>query len=199
MNHYPASLTALIRHFSKLPGIGEKTAERLAVHILGAPRQAAEALSQSIMAVKDRIRLCSRCFSLSDAELCDVCKDAGRDEALVCVVEQQGDMASIERAGAFSGLYHVLCGVLSPLDGIGPDDIRIKELVSRVREGKVREVVLATGTSLEGETTAAYIAQQLAAFPVKVTRIATGVPVGGDLKYVDQMTLKKALEARHDL
>jgi recombination protein RecR len=182
-----------------LPGIGEKTAERLAVHILRSPRQAAEALSQSIMAVKDTIRLCSQCFSLSDTALCALCSDKGRDQSQVCVVEQQADMASIEKAGAFNGLYHVLCGVLSPLDGIGPDDIRIRELVSRVRGGKVREVVLATGTSLEGDTTAAYIAKQLEVFSVKVTRIATGVPVGGDLKYVDQMTLKKALEARHDL
>ncbi|MDX9788240.1 MAG: recombination mediator RecR [Desulfobacterales bacterium] len=197
MNHYPPSMIALIKNFSKLPGIGEKTAERLAVHILRSSREAAEALSQSIMDVKDRIRLCRKCFSLSDAEQCRICSDTGRDAGLLCVVEQQGDMASIEKAGAFGGLYHVLCGVLSPMDGVGPDDIRIRELIDRVREGGVREVVLATGTNLEGETTATFIAEKLAPYPVKMTRIATGVPVGGDLKYVDQMTLKKAMEARH--
>ena len=197
MNHYPPSMMALIKSFSKLPGIGEKTAERLAVHILRSPRQTAEALAQRIMDVKDRVRLCSRCFSLSDAEQCRICNDTGRDSGLLCVVEQQGDMASIEKAGAFGGLYHVLCGVLSPMDGVGPDDIRIKELIARVRDGGIQEVVLATSTNLEGETTASYIAEKLAVYPVKVTRIATGVPVGGDLKFVDQMTLKKAMAASH--
>lgn len=197
MNHYPTSMIALIKNFSKLPGIGEKTAERLAVHVLRSPRQTAEALAQSIMDVKDHVRLCRQCFSLSDGEQCRICNDTGRDGGLLCVVEQQADMASIEKAGAFGGLYHVLCGVLSPMDGVGPDDIRIKELMERVGKGGIREVVLATGTNLEGETTASYIAEKLAPYAVRVTRIATGVPVGGDLKYVDQMTLKKAMEARH--
>jgi recombination protein RecR len=199
MTHYPASMVTLIKNIAKLPGIGEKTAERLALHILGSPRELAESLSKSILDIKDKIRLCSLCFSLSDTEQCKICGDGGRDKGLLCVVEQQGDMVSIEKAGAFNGLYHVLCGSLSPMDGIGPDDIRIRELLFRVGEGGIREVVLATGTHLEGETTAAYIAERLHPYPVKVTRIASGVPVGGDLKYVDQMTLKKAMEARHGI
>ena len=199
MNHYPASIVKLIRNFSQFPGIGEKTAERLALHVLRAPRKSAEALSQSILEVKDRVRLCSKCFTLSDTERCSVCEDTTRDAALLCVVEQPADMASLEKSGGYPGLYHVLGGCLSPMDGIGPEEIRIEELVRRVREGSVREVVLATGTSLEGESTASFIAQRLEPFPIKVTRIATGVPIGGDLKYIDQMTLKRALETRHDL
>lgn len=199
MNHYPPSMISLIKHISKLPGIGTKTAERLALHILGSPREAAEALSRSILEIKDKIRLCSMCYSLSDTEQCRICSDSGRDRSLLCVVEQQGDMVSIEKAGAFQGVYHVLCGCLSPMDGVGPDDIRIRELLARVGDGTVKEVILATGTGLEGEATASYIAERLQEYPVKVTRIASGVPVGGDLKYVDQMTLKKAMEARHGM
>lgn len=199
MNHYPSTMMALIKNLSTLPGIGGKTAERLALHILRAPRPAAEALSQSILDVKERIRLCSLCFSLSDGERCGICNDGGRDTSVLCVVEQQADMVSIEKAGAFGGLYHVLGGHLSPMDGVGPDDIRIRELTGRVRAGGIREIVLATGTNREGEATAAYIASEIEKYPIKVTRIASGVPVGGDLKYVDQMTLKKAMEARHDI
>jgi recombination protein RecR len=167
--------------------------------LLNSSDRLVEELAHSILEVKQKVRLCSRCFSLSDAELCSVCSNPARDASVVCVVEQPGDMAALEKSGAFSGLYHVLCGVLSPLNGVGPDDIRIRELVSRVTAGDVREVVLATGTSAEGEATAAYIAQRLAPFPVTVTRIAAGVPMGGDLKYVDQVTLKKAMESRHAL
>ena len=199
MNHYPVSIVKLIRNFSQLPGIGEKTAERLALHVLRAPRKAAEALSQSILEVKDRVRLCNMCYSLSDTERCSVCEDSARDATLLCVVEQPADMVSLEKSGGFPGRYHVLGGCLSPMDGIGPEEIRLEELLRRVGEGTVREVVLATGTSLEGESTASFIAQRLKQYPIKVTRIATGVPVGGDLKYIDQMTLKRALETRHDL
>jgi len=197
MNHYPTSIVKLIRNFSQLPGIGEKTAERLALHVLKSPRKAAEALSESIMEVKDRVRLCSLCFSLSDTDRCSVCGDATRDATLLCVVEQPADMVSIEKSGGFRGLYHVLGGCLSPMDGIGPEEIRIEELVKRVAAGGVQEVVLATGTSLEGESTASFIAQRLKSFPAKVSRIASGVPVGGDLKYIDQQTLKRAMETRH--
>lgn len=199
MNHYPSSIVKLIRNFSQLPGIGEKTAERLALHVLKSPRKAAEALSRSIMEVKDRVRLCGMCFSLSDSERCAVCSDAARDAGLLCVVEQPADMVSIEKSGGFRGLYHVLGGCLSPMDGIGPEEIRVEELVKRITSGDVREVVLATGTSLEGESTASFIAQRLKSFPVKVSRIASGVPVGGDLKYIDQLTLKRAMETRHDV
>lgn len=199
MTHYPAAILALIKNFARLPGIGEKTAERLALHILRAPRGEALALARSIEEVKDRIKLCSRCFALSDGELCRICSNPARDSRQVCVVEQQADMVSIEKSGAFSGVYHILQGVLSPIDGIGPGEIRIGELLNRVRGGQVDEVILATSISIEGEATADYIAQCLESSTVKVTRIASGVPVGGDLKYVDQVTLKRAMEGRHSV
>jgi recombination protein RecR len=197
MTHYPPSILKAIKHISRLPGIGEKTAERLTLHMLQAPRLEIEQLADSILSIKDNVRLCSQCFSLSDADLCGICSDLSRDNTLLCVVEQPADMVSIEKSGAFSGLYHILSGVLSPMDGIGPGDIKIKELLSRIEQGKVKEVVLATSTNVEGEATAVYLAERLAKYPVKVTRIASGVPIGGDLKYVDQVTLKKAMETRH--
>jgi recombination protein RecR len=197
MNHYPPSILKLIKSLSKLPGIGGKTAERLAMHILRAPRREAEQLSNSIIEVKDNIRLCSVCFGLSDTDICNICSDRTRTPSILCVVEQPSDMVAIEKSGAFTGLYHILEGVLSPMDGIGPDNIRIKELISRIAEGEIKEVVLATSTNLEGETTAAYIADRIEKYRIKVTRIASGVPIGGDLKYVDQITLKKAMETRH--
>ena len=199
MNHYPASIRQLIKLMARLPGIGEKTAERLALHLLSASDHLVEELARSILDVKQKVRLCSRCFSLSDSELCAICSNPARDGSVVCVVEQPGDMVAVEKSGSFNGVYHVLSGVLSPLNGVGPDDIRTRELIDRVAAGGVREVVLATGTSVEGEATAAYIAGRLAAFPVSVTRIASGVPMGGDLKYVDQVTLKKAMESRRAL
>jgi recombination protein RecR len=197
MNHYPPSILKLIKSLSKLPGIGEKTAERLAMHILRTPRREAEQLSDSIVEVKDTIRLCSICFGLSDTEICNICSDRTRTSSILCVVEQPADMVAIEKSGAFTGLYHILEGVLSPMDGIGPDNIRIKELTSRIASGGIKEVILATSTNLEGEATAAYIVDRIENYPIKVTRIASGVPVGGDLKYVDQITLKKAMETRH--
>ncbi len=197
MNHYPQPIIALIKNLSRLPGIGGKTAERLAIHILRAPRREAEQLAHSILELKAKIRFCRRCFALSDSELCKICSDVERSDELLCVVEQPADMAAIEKSGAFKGRYHILQGVLSPMDGIGPDDIRLNELFDRLRHGDVKELVLATGTSVEGEATAAYIQQHVARMPVKVSRIASGVPVGGDLKYVDQVTLKKAMESRH--
>jgi len=199
MNHYPQSILNLIQSISKLPGIGEKTAERLVLHLLRAPKSEAEALSRHILDMKERVRLCEMCFALSDNARCDICRDPSRDTRSLCVVEQPADMVAIEKSGAFKGLYHILQGVLSPMDGVGPDDIRIKALLSRVAAGEIEEVVIATGTSVEGEATAAYIAEQLAGYPVKVTRIASGVPMGGDLKFIDQVTLKRAMEKRHDL
>ena len=199
MNHYPPSMLELIKHFSQLPGIGGKTAERLALHVLRSPRKAVEALSTSLMRVKDQVRLCGLCYSLSDTDRCTICSDPARNEHLLCVVEEPADMVSIEKSGGYRGLYHVLGGCLSPMDGIGPDNIRIAELVKRVAEGSIEEVILATGTNLEGEATASYIAERLKAYSAKVTRIASGVPVGGDLKYVDQLTLKRAMETRHDI
>lgn len=196
MNHYPASIRTLIHHLSRLPGVGEKTAERLALHLLHAPEAAVEELARGILEVKRKVRLCVRCFSLSDQELCPLCSNPARDASRVCVVEQPGDMVAVEKSGAFNGNYHVLSGVISPLHGVGPDDIRVRELLSRVAAGGVQEIVIATGTSVEGESTAVYIAERLAAFPIRVTRIAAGVPMGGDLKFVDPVTLRKAMEAR---
>ena len=197
MNHYPPSILKLIKSLSKLPGIGEKTAERLAMYILRAPRREAEQLSNHIIEVKDTIRLCSICFGLSDTDICNICSDRSRTSSILCVVEQPADMVAIEKSGAFNGLYHILEGVLSPMDGVGPDNIRIKELISRIAKGEIKEVILATSTNLEGEATAAYIADRIENYQIKVTRIASGVPIGGDLKYVDQITLKKAMETRY--
>ena len=197
MNYYPESIRNLIRQISKLPGIGEKTAERLALHILKLPHRHAEQLAQSIMDVKERSRSCERCHAWSDEELCHICRDSARKTGQLCVVEQPADMVAVEKSGAFLGVYHILGGVLSPMNGIGPDDIRIPDLFRRVREESLQEIVLATSTSVEGEATAAYLAEQLHGMPVKTTRIASGVPMGGDLKYVDQVTLKRALDTRH--
>jgi recombination protein RecR len=199
VDHYPQSVLTLIKQLARLPGIGQKTAERLAMHLLQASPSDTESLAEAITAMKQTVRLCRRCFSLSDGDLCRLCRNPGRDEHLLCVVEQPADMASIEKSGAFKGLYHILGGALSPMDGIGPEEIRIEPLVRRVGEGQVEEVVLATGTSVEGESTAAYIQERLNPMPVKVTRIASGVPIGGDLKYVDQVTLKRAMESRRKL
>ncbi|MDM8549119.1 recombination mediator RecR [Desulfobacterales bacterium HSG2] len=186
----------LIRNLSKLPGIGEKTAERLSMHILRMPIREANELAHSILELRENVRLCSLCFALSDAEICNICGNPERDAALLCVVGQPAEMVAIERSGSFRGLYHILQGVLSPMDGIGPDNIRIRELISRIEEGQVREVVLATSTNVEGEATASYIAECLKDYPVEVTRIASGVPIGGELKYVDQVTLGRAMEDR---
>ncbi len=199
MDYYPGSIRTLIRSLARLPGIGQKTAERLAMHILQQPDEDAHRLARSIVELKKKLRLCSRCYALSDDALCRICNDPSRESGLICVVEQPADMASIEKSGAFKGRYHILGGFLSPMDGIGPDDIKIAELVTRVENEDVREIILATGTNVEGESTAAYIAGILAGMPVKVTRIASGVPMGGDLKYVDQVTLKRAMESRHGI
>ncbi|MBU1170564.1 MAG: recombination mediator RecR [Proteobacteria bacterium] len=198
MNHYPRSVLSLIDSFAKLPGIGKKTAERLTLHVLRAPRKEAEQLARNILELKDKMRLCSCCFSLSEEDVCAICSHPSRSRQIICVVERPSDMAAIEKSGAYKGLYHILQGVLSPMDNMGPDDIRIHELLSRVASGGVTEVILATSTNVEGESTAHYISKKLKPFPIKVTRIASGVPIGGDLKYVDPVTLKRAMEARRD-
>ncbi len=197
MNYYPASIRNLIRQIAKLPGIGEKTAERLALHILKMPYGSAEQLAQSILDVKARTRSCSRCHAWSDDAVCHICQDPPRQNGMLCVVEQPADMVAVEKSGAFHGVYHILGGVLSPMNGVGPDDIRVADLFRRVQEEALKEVVIATGTNVEGEATAAYLAEQLQHLSVRVTRIASGVPMGGDLKYVDQVTLKRAMETRH--
>ncbi|MGD9973649.1 MAG: recombination mediator RecR [Desulfatirhabdiaceae bacterium] len=198
MNYYPSAIQNLIKRLGRLPGIGEKSAERLAMHILRSPRNEAEQLARAILDMKDKIRLCATCFGLSEGETCSLCADSRRNPGIVCVVEQPADMISIERSGAFFGRYHILQGVLSPLDGIGPDSIRIRELMARIESGGIGEVVIATSTSVEGEATAAYLHDMLQSTGVKITRIASGVPMGGDLKYVDQATLKKAMDTRHE-
>ncbi len=198
MNYYPTSIRNLIRQIAKLPGIGEKTAERLALHILRTPGYEIDQLTQSIVDVKQRTRTCRRCFAWSDDAICHICNDPARQATQLCVVEQPADMIAVEKSGAYRGVYHILGGVLSPMNGIGPDDIRLPQLHSRIRDENIQEVVIATGTNVEGEATAAYLAENLGTLAVKVTRIASGVPMGGDLKYVDQVTLRRALETRHD-
>lgn len=199
MQYYPESMNRLIRSLCRLPGIGEKSAERLAMHLLQAPEAEVLMLAKNIGELKKQVNICSSCFSLSDAEKCRICRDPSRNASLVCVVESPPDMAAIEKSGAFTGVYHILQGLLSPMDGIGPSDIRIAELVEKVAAGSLREIIIATATNIEGEATAAYIMNQLKPFALKITRIASGVPMGGELKYVDQVTLKKALEARYDI
>ncbi len=199
MNYYPSAVSRLIRQFCKLPSIGEKSAERLALHLLNAPDEEAAELAGAIIGLKQDIKVCSRCFALSDNDLCAICSDPGRDSASLCVVETPMDMVAIEKSGAFPGRYHILQGVLSPMDNMGPEDIRIPELIQRIEPEGIREVVIATGTNLEGEATASYIADVLSKFSLKITRIATGVPMGGEVKYVDQVTLKKAMETRREI
>ena len=195
--YYPEPILKLIDSLSKLPGIGKKTAERLALHILHAPDHEAAILAADLLELKSSIRLCSICFSLSDRETCRICTDPARDKALICVVESPTDMAAIEKSNAYFGTYHILGGVLSPIDGIGPDDIRIKELFNRAASKKTKEIILATKTNVEGEATASYILEKLKKFKVKITRIASGIPMGGDLQYIDQLTMQKAMEKRY--
>lgn len=196
MKHYPEAMYRLIRQFCKLPGIGEKSAERFVMYLLTAPELEVNALAASIRELKKQVTVCTTCFCFSDSQTCRICRDPARDSSLVCVVESPADMAAVEKSGAFTGVYHVLQGLLSPMDGIGPDELRIRELIARVSSGNVKEVVIATSTSVEGESTADYIYKSLKPFSVNVTRIASGVPMGGELKYIDQVTLKKAMEAR---
>ena len=199
MSVMPAALAALIEQLVRLPGVGPKTAQRLAFHFLKAPREDAAALAETVVALKDRTRLCRRCFNLCEQELCGVCTDARRDLSLLCVVEEINDLLAIEKTREFRGLYHVLGGSLSPLDGRGPEQIRAKELQGRLESGEVREVILATNPNVEGEATALYLLRVLKPFSVKVTRIARGLPMGGDLEYADEATLARALEGRREI
>jgi len=193
------SMTRLIQQLMRLPGIGEKTAGRLAFHILRADRQYAQALAEALLAVKDETRLCSICFGLTEADPCPLCTDPRRSPDAICVVEEPADLLAIERAREFHGRYHVLHGALAPLDGVGPDELKIQPLLVRLRDGTVREVILATNPTAEGEATALYLAKLLKPLGVRVTRIAHGIPVGGDLEYVDVMTVGRALEGRREM
>ncbi len=195
--YYPEPILKLINSFSTLPGIGKKTAERLALHILHAPDSQAAALAADIIELKQSVKLCQHCFSLSDSHICRICSDPSRDQNLICVVENPTDMAAIEKSNSFFGTYHILGGALSPMDGIGPDDIRIDELISRADPKKVKEIILATKSSVEGEATASFIFEKFKGKNIKITRIASGIPMGGDLQYVDQLTMQKAMEKRY--
>ncbi len=192
-------LSQLVRQLSRLPGIGEKTAARLAFYILRAPETYAVDLSRAILEVKQKLTQCSVCFQLTDQDPCAICADARRDGSIVCVVSQPQDLMAIERTGSFRGRYHVLHGVLSPLDGIGPDDLRIQPLLARLSPGEIEEVVLATSPNVEGDATAMYLARLIKPLGVLVTRIASGIPIGGDLEYADGVTLNRALEGRREI
>src|SRR3954469_399749 len=195
----PDPLNRLVAQLAKLPGIGEKTAQRLAFHILRSPPEYARELSVAIQEVKDKVHLCTRCFALTEHDLCGFCRDDRRDERVVCVVENVADQMAIERTHEFKGRYHILHGVLSPLAGVGPDQLRIKELLGRLNEGKIEEIIVATNPDVEGEATALYLTRLLKPIGLKVSRIAQGLPMGGDLEYADQATLARALIARREL
>jgi recombination protein RecR len=199
MSYYSASLAKLIEELSKLPGIGPKTAQRLAFFIINMPTEEVKSLSQSIIDAKEKIKYCKICYNITDTEVCNICNDEERDNSLICVVSHPMDVVAMEKIREYKGVYHVLHGVISPIEGIGPEDIKIKELLDRVKNGNVKEVILATNPDIEGEATAMYIAKLLKPLGVKVTRIAHGVPVGGDLEYTDVVTLSRALEGRREL
>jgi len=195
----PEPIQRLIEAFHRLPGIGPKSAQRLAYHILRTSDQEAAALADSVMDVKRRIRLCSICMNITESDPCRYCADDRRDKTVVCVVEQPLDVLAIERSGGYRGQYHVLHGVLNPMDGVGPEDIHLRELVVRLQDGHVQEVIMATNPSLEGEATAMYIQRLVGPAGVKVTRLARGLPSGADLEYTDDVTLARALEGRREL
>ncbi|NLN48413.1 MAG: recombination protein RecR [Clostridiales bacterium] len=199
MSYYAAPIAKLIEAFAKLPGIGNKTAQRLAFHLLDVSDKEAEDLACAIINAKKSIKYCKICCNITDRDKCNVCSDPKRDESIICVVEDPRDVVAMERIREFKGVYHVLHGAISPMDSIGPDDIKIRELLNRIREGKVAEIILATNPNIEGEATAMYISKILKPLGVKTTRIAHGVPVGGDLEYTDEITLMKALENRREI
>lgn len=199
MTDFPVSMRLLIEEFSKMPGIGPKTAQRLAFYILRSPKTEASALAGAIYKVKESVRFCRACNNLSDEDTCEICKSNSRDRSLLCVVEEPNDISTIEKAGNFNGLYHVLLGSLSPLDGIGPSELKIKELLDRVKKEKFKEIIIATDFNTEGEATALYLIRVLKDSGAKLTRVAYGIPVGGDIEYADQATITKAFEGRREL
>ncbi|MBR6259750.1 MAG: recombination protein RecR [Oscillospiraceae bacterium] len=199
MSSFPPSLENLIDRFASLPGIGRKSAQRLAFHVLSLPEGEAEAFSQAILEARESVHTCSVCQNLTDGETCRICADKNRDEKVICVVSDPRDVFAIERSREYKGLYHVLHGVISPISHVGPDDIKIKELVARVADGDVSEVIMATNPDTEGETTAKYISRLIKPFGVTVTRLAYGVPVGASLEFADDATLMRALEGRREI
>ena len=198
MEYYSNQINQLIEELSKLPGVGAKSAQRLAFHIINRPVEEVRRLSDTIIQARENVRYCKQCFTLTDQELCPICKNPKRDQGTIMVVENTRDLAAYEKTGKFEGIYHVLHGAISPMLGIGPNDIKLKELMQRL-QGDVREVIIATNSSLEGETTAMYISKLIKPTGIRVSRIASGVPVGGDLEYIDEVTLLRALEGRVEL
>jgi recombination protein RecR len=196
---YEGPIQDLIDELSRLPGIGPKSAQRLAFHIVKAPPEDARRLAEALLGAKDRVRFCRQCYTVSEGDLCRVCRDPGRDPTVICVVEEPKDQAAVEKAGVIRGRYHVLGGAISPLEGVGPDDLRVQELLDRVQRDGVREVILATNPNLEGNATAMYVAALLKPTGILVTRLASGLPVGGDLEYADEVTLGQALEGRREM
>jgi len=196
MGIYPPSLERLIKQFTRLPGIGQKSAARVALYVLKGRNELAESLARSLIEVKEKIKFCPVCFNFTDSEPCYICRDMNRANGIICVVEGPGDQLAIEESGTFKGRYHVLHGVLSPLDGIGPEDLKIGELLARLEKEDIKEVVLATNPTTQGEATASYLADLLSGKGLKITRIAFGVPMGGDLKYMDSMTVQHSFKSR---
>jgi len=199
MTGYALPIKRLIKELGKFPGVGEKTATRLATYILRASEEDARRLAECILDVKQKIRLCSVCFNLTEGDLCDICADTSRDREVICVVEEPDSLIAIEESGCFTGTYHVLHGTLSPLDGVGPDHLRIQEFLNRIAHNHIKEIIVATNPDVQGEATALLINKSVRELGVRVTRIALGVPVGGNLKYMDRMTLKKSLEFRRGI
>jgi recombination protein RecR len=199
VSYYAEPIARLLEELERLPGIGPKSAQRLAFHILKGDDAAAQRLAEALVEVKRQIHFCSRCFNFASEELCEYCADSGRVSSIICVVEEPRDVVAVERTGEFRGLYHVLQGAISPIDGIGPEQLRAHELIGRLADGTVTEVVMATNPNVEGETTALYLSRLIKPLGVKVTRIASGLPVGGDLEFADEVTLGRALEARREM
>jgi len=198
MQVVPPALERLIQDLSKLPGIGKKTASRLAMHIMRSPAEEARSLAADLAELHIAVKLCSSCFIFSETDPCKICSDPSRNTGLVCVVEGSDDLLAIEKTGAYQGLYHILHGVLAPMDGIGPDEIKINELVERIRHHKIAEILIATSSTVPGEATASYLARILDQESVKVTRLACGIPMGMDIKYADEVTLARAIETRQE-
>mgnify|MGYP006279547965 FL=1 len=199
MSAYTQPVQALIDELGRLPGVGPKSAQRIALHLLKAPETDVQRLATTITIAKEKVRFCERCFNIADDELCPICNDTRRDSSTICVVEEARDIIAIEKTGVFRGRYHVLLGAISPMDGIGPEQLKIRELVARLAPENVTEIIVATNPTIEGDVTALYLARALGPLSIKVTRIGTGLPVGGDLEYADEMTLGRALEGRHEL
>ncbi len=198
-SHYTAPVQTLIDEFGRLPGIGPKSAQRIAFHLLKLPEADAQRLAHAILDAKAKVRFCERCFNVASAELCPICTDDRRDPSLVCVVEESRDIVAIERTGEFHGRYHVLLGAMNPLEGIGPEQLKIRELVARIEPEGITEVIVCTNPNTEGEVTAMYLARLLSPLGLTVTRIASGLPVGGDLEYADELTLGRAIEGRRSM